>query len=172
MARRSTRGRFVRPAPKTKIWVGAGIAQFAVATNGKTLITSLNAGALALRPFTILRTRLLVTLDSDQIVASENPTGAYGEIVVKEIATGIGVTAVPGPLTDPDADWYIYQGMTARLRFVTAAGFESNSGAHWEIDSKAMRKVGPTDDVAVCFEMRNVGGGTMNLEGRQLIQLH
>ncbi len=170
MARRSSR--FVRPSPRTKIWLGAGIAQATLTTNTATLIGILNAGALALRPFTILRTRLVIQLRSDQQAAAENPTGAYGEIVVKESATTAGIGSLPTPLTEPDADFHVYQGMTSSFTFITAAGFESNAGRQYTIDSKAMRKVGPQDDIATVFEMRNVGGGIMNVEGRILIQLH
>jgi len=173
MARRTRgHGRFVRPPAKTKIWIGASVAVGTVPTNSKTLVSELNAAALALRPFTILRTRVSINFRSDQQAAQESPTGAYGKIVVKEIAVNIGATAVPGPVTEPNADWFVYQGMSAPFLFVTAAGFESAGGFRYEIDSKAMRKVDPTDDVVTMFEMRNVGGGFLNIEGRTLIQLH
>ena len=38
---------------------------------GGTILFSLNAAALALRPFTIVRTRLVVSLNSDQAAAVE-----------------------------------------------------------------------------------------------------
>ena len=164
--------RFVRPAPKTKIWIGAGIAEVTLVSNAEALVAVYSAAILAFRPFTILRTRLEINFRSDQVGSTEVPTGVYGEIIVKETATGIGVTALPGTITDPEADWYVYQGMTCAFEVVTAAGFMTPAGSSWTVDSKAMRKVGPTDDLAACFQMRNVGGGLLNVEGRQLIQLH
>ena len=172
MARRRP-GRFVRPAPKTKIWIGAGFSRATLTTNVNHLLAFLNAGGLALRPFTILRTRLVINFRTDQQAASEAPTGAYGEIVVKETASTIGVTALPGPLTEVNSDWFIYQGVTAPFLFGDATGSSwSNGGAQYIIDSKAMRKVGPDEDVVSMIEMRATGGAFLNVEGRTLIQLH
>jgi len=173
MARRRGLSRgFVRPAPKTKIWIPFHLAVATLTSNGKTLVSVMSAPELALRPFTILRTRLDLQFRSDQVAASEVPTGAYGVIVVTDIASGIGVTAVPGPLTDTEAAWIVYQGMTSAFEVISAVGFEESRGVRYSIDSKSMRKVGPTDDVVDVFEMRAVGGGLLNIEGRQLIQLH
>ena len=62
--------RFVRPAPKTKIWIGAGAGTTVLAASSATLVSVLNAGALALRPFTILRTRMDLLVASDQTGAA------------------------------------------------------------------------------------------------------
>ena len=172
MARgRGPRRGFIRPPPRTKIWIPAGFAIQALAAGADTLIGTLNAAALALRPFTLLRTRLEITFRSDQSAANESPTGAYGEIVVKETATAIGITALPKPLTEGDADWHVYQGMTAPIFALSSVGVQDVS-VHYVIDSKAMRKLGPQDDLAVVFETRSAGGASINIEGRILLQLH
>ncbi len=85
MARR-TRGRFIRPAPRTKIWIGAGVGATSVGSLATVLISSLSAGALALRPFTVLRTHLLIGIHSDQSVSVEDMVGSFGHIVVTEAA--------------------------------------------------------------------------------------
>ncbi len=172
MARRVSRSRFVRLAPKTKLWLGADLAVSTLPTNTHTMFATLDAASLALRTFTILRTRQSLLFRSDQTAADESPTGAYGVIVVKETASAIGATAVPGPIAEINSDFFIYQGMTSVFTFETAAGFESASGTRYEIDSKAMRKVLIDEDVTFNFEMRNVGGALLNMEGRMLIQLH
>ncbi len=173
MARRVSRARFVRPAPKTKIWIGVGVDEITLVTNTIQLLTVLNAAALALRPFTILRTRLEINLRTDQSAAAEGLTGAYGEIVVKESASGIGVTALPAPLTDIDADFFVWQGMTAPFE-LNGTGISSSwqPGFRYTVDSKAMRKIGTTDDIVTMSEIRAQGGGLLNVEGRRLIQLH
>ena len=48
------------------------------------LIFSLNAAALALRPFTIVRTRMLFNLRSDQAAAPETQRAAVGIAVVSD----------------------------------------------------------------------------------------
>ena len=175
MANRSRgRGRavFARPPPRTKIWIGNRLSQTQPAGGAATLLATLNAAALLLRPFTILRTRIEILWRSDQTATNETPTGAYGQIVVKQTAGAIGVTAVPTPLTEIDADWYIYQGLTVATDSLTSVGFDMDMGHHWTIDSKAMRKVGVQDDDAVVVELDTAAGAFINVEGRQLIQLH
>jgi len=173
MARGRARPRgFIRPAPKTKIWIQAGLVVQTLGSGAATLIGTLNAAALAARPFTILRTRIELMFRSDQSATNESPTGAYGEIVVKETASAIGVTAVPSPLTEGDADWHVYQAMSLALLSLTSVGVESPIGVRYVIDSRAMRKVGPTDDLVNVAELRSAGGAFLNIEGRILIQLH
>ncbi len=172
MARRRFPGRFVRPAPKTKVWIGAGLAASNLAPSAETFLSSLNAAALALRPFTILRTRLDIFFTSDQSVASEVPAGVYGRIVVQEEAAAVGITALPGPIGQSDADWFVYEGMTTSFLFKSGVGIEAQMGVRYVVDSKAMRKVGSNETIAVVFELRTAAGGTINVEGRTLVQLH
>ncbi len=171
MARRF-RERVIRPAPRTKIWVGQRLSVIQPAGGAATLLGVMNAAFLLLRPFTILRTRLEINFRSDQTAAGETPNAAYGHIVVKETATTIGITAVPTPQTEEDADWFIYQGMICSVVSLTSVGYDGNQGVRYSIDSKAMRKVGPQDDVASVIELDAAAGALINVEGRQLIQLH
>ena len=176
MARRS-RSRFVRPPKKTMIWLGDNpvSAPSTVPANSALLFSVLNAGALALRPFTILRSRGIIRWESDQAAVSEQPNGAFGEIVVTDNATTIGVTAVPDPISDPDADWFLYQSVFADFNFLSSVGFNEYAGDAnvFAYDSKAMRKVGPNDDIAgVISNQNSAHGGKFMTIGRQLIQLH
>ncbi len=173
MARRS-RSRFVRPNPRTKMWIGAGVGQDTIVSATKTLISTLSAGALLLRPFTILRTRQLIFYSSDQITAIEGPFGSYGKIVVTDTAAAIGVTAVPNPDTtagDPDADWFVHESFASRFTFASAVGI-MDIGYVTTVDSKAMRKVGPDDNVVSMFTQIPTVGALLITQGRMLIQLH
>ncbi len=175
MARRTARARFVRPAPRTKLWVGFGVGETALAGNATTFVSSYGSAVLLLRPFTILRSRFSALFVSDQAAADETPQGSLGEIVASDTASALGVTALPNPSGidgDPDADWYIWQSLVAQFEFVTAAGFESRAGQLYTIDSKAMRKVGPNSDSVLLVDMFGAPGATLFTNGRQLIQLH
>ena len=55
MARRRTR--FIRPAPRSNVWIGLNVAPVAIAAASDVTVATFNAAALALRPFTIVRTR-------------------------------------------------------------------------------------------------------------------
>jgi hypothetical protein len=140
-------------------------------SGAEKLVTVLNAAALLLRPFTILRSRLEIQFHSDQLAATEHPQGVLSYIVVTDQASGVGITALPAPMAEPDADWFIYQGVIASLDFADSTGF-SQAGNLFTIDSKAMRKVGPNQDVASICELRSQGGAIISGEGRMLVQLH
>ena len=175
MARRHARGSFIRPAPRTKMWIGWGVGQTTVIGNADQVVSTLSAGVLLLRPFTILRTRAVVTWESDQTAATERPLASLGEIVVTETAAALGTTALPDPsgiTGDADADWYIWQALMAPFVFASAIGFQSGAGIQYIIDSKAMRKVGPQDDSVTIVSEDNNSGAFLTTNGRQLIQLH
>ena len=61
--------------------------------------------------------------------------------------------------------------MAANFNFSTAASAVETTGGY-VIDSKAMRKVGIDDDAVSLFSMRPAVGAFLQIEGRQLIQLH
>jgi len=132
----------------------------------------LNAAALALRPFTIVRTRLLVTFESDQAAVSERPIGSFGMQVVTDNATAVGITAVPQPDTDTDNDFFVYQSLIMSHIFLTSAGFMTPAQETYLVDSKAMRKVGPGDDVAITSELSTASGGVLVVQGRMMVKLH
>ena len=163
---------FSRPSPRTKIWIGAGGGRDTVTGTTPVLLTSLNAAALALRPFTILRTHLDVSISSDQTAASEFPHGSLARGVFSDTAVAAGIASLPDPLTDPDASWVVNQGISCQFQFVTGVGFDGNSSHHYLIDSKAMRKVGPNDDLAMIYASFVSDGATLITNGRMLVQLH
>ena len=153
-------------------WIGAGIAATAVAGSVKTQISVLSAGALALRPFTVMRTRLTILFESDQIAVSERSAGGFGAIVVNDVASALGITAIPGPISDDNSPWFVYQGMLSSLLFGDATGFIAVGGIQYEIDSKAMRKVGSNEDINFIFENRTTKGAIVSIEGRMLLKFH
>jgi len=160
------------PARREMVWIPWTLGDFVIAANVGTLLGVLNAAALALRPFTIVRTHLLLTWDSDQSAASEVPIGAVGMIVTSEQATTAGIASIPTPVTEADADFFVYQPLMSSFSFATAAGFESHSGGYWTVDSKAMRKVGINQDIACVVEESNNVGAFVGVQGRMLLKLH
>ena len=172
MARRSTRARFIRPPARTKMWIGSGVGGTVLAGNTLALVSTLSGGALLLRPFTIMRTRMDLLFHSDQQAADETPHGSYGKLVVTDTAAALGVTALPNPSGingDPEAAWFVWQAMSSAFLSSTEIGGE---GWHYVIDSKSMRKVGPDDDVVTLVDMQDGAGANLVSNGRMLIQLH
>jgi len=154
-------------------WGSLEITQVAIAANTKVLVGSLNAAALALRPFTIVRTHLTQLWVSDQTAAAEVALGAMGFIVATEQAIAAGVASLPDPITEADSPWFLWQGMQSFFQFVTAAGFETQAGREYQTDSKAMRKVGTNEDIAMVVANLDANDGcTYQGVGRFLMKLH
>ncbi len=140
--------------------------------NSAALILSFNAAALALRPFTIIRTRGIWNVSSDQEAADEDCQVALTGCVVSDQASAIGITAVPTGYTDAGSDlFFLYEQQAIQTRFLSTSGFNIYTGVTY--DSKAMRKVNDDQDVIWCLENSGVSdGSTIFHSGRVLIKLH
>ena len=167
------RQRFVRPPARSMIWLNAGIALSTVTAGNAVLLSVMNAAALALRPFMVVRNRMMIWIQSDQTGTTEFVQGAFGQIVVKQQASAAGVASVPSPLAETDAEWIVYQPFMNLFEFVSGVGVFENggSGSSYTIDSKAMRKVGINEDLVTVAENR-LTGYDIAIEGRTLIKLH
>ncbi len=171
---RYRRGIIRRSGPRRETsWLSIAATTTTLAS-GAALISSLNAAALALRPFTIVRTYLEIQISSDQASASEAQIGAVGMAVVSDQATAVGVTAVPTPTTEIGSDlFYLHQVCMSRMLLHTAVGVESPRGRIYSIDSKAMRKVNNDSDVILVGEAdASQAGLIFDIMGRFLIKEH
>jgi len=137
------------------------------------LVGVLNATALALRPFTVVRTRGYLYLHSDQAASAELQAANWGICVVSQQASAIGITAVPTPTTDQGSDlWFVFQSIMAAHG---AGTVDSEQGKAVEYDSRAMRKVEVGQDLALVAETEVAGltgGVILRHTGRMLVKLH
>ncbi len=156
---------------RESLWIDIAPVLATQAAAGGVLTNALNAVALALRPFTVVRTRMSFFIRSDQAAAAEVQTAAFGIAVVSDQALGIGVTAVPTPITDMGSDlWFFYQFLLCNESSLTDV---AKPGCVVHADSKAMRKVNDDSDLAFVLEMSTITQGvTVNSMGRFLIKLH
>ncbi len=140
------------------------------------LVAALSAGALALRPFTIVRTRGFWHVRSDQVAATEVYGCSLGKCVVSDQAVAIGVTAVPTPDTDMGSElWFVHESMYSEI-FVGAAPSQiGDNGLSSQYDSRAMRKVEEGQDVITVMEtgtaLASVSAIVTNVD-RLLVKLH
>jgi len=139
-------------------------------TTAQVIIFSLNAAALALRPFTVVRTLFEVHVRSDQAASGEDQVGAVGCAVVSDQAVGVGATAVPGPITELGSDLWFW------LKLYMISGSTVNDGIvgkDWLVESRAMRKVAQGQDIVVVSEISSISSGLeMTVGGRMLVKLH
>jgi len=176
MARRGPR--LVRGPKRSTQWLFMDPSRNTMAAASTAVFrSSLNAAALALRPFTVVRSIITLTLGSDQQAASEDYDAAFGMCVVSDQARAIGVTAIPTPMTDLGSDlWFFHQILSGSFNFVTGIGIDAQGivpTAHQTFESKAMRKVEEGQDLAVVVETSAISlGAIMYSAGRILIKLH
>jgi len=168
-----TRGRIVRAQRRLTSWFQFIPVETAFdGTAGGTILFTLNAAALALRPFTIVRSHFMIRVSSDQNAASEDQGGAVGMAVVSDQASAIGVTAVPTPITDMGSDlWFVHQ-QFMNVVTITAAGLDASAGAVFVVDSKAMRKVDIGQDVVIVVEAGASNGFELIVGGRMLVKVN
>ncbi len=155
-------------------WIAASVTNTALAgPSGASLILVGNAALLALTPFTIVRTRGLLNIRSDQSAASETFHVGLGWFVPTVQATAIGVTAVPTPMTDDGSDmFFVYEEASGRFDFTTGTGYRLVDVSRY-YDSKAMRKVNDDQDIAVTIETSaSSAGATVLHHARFLIKLN
>ena len=144
------------------------------AADTATLSHSLNAAALAMRPFTIVRTRGFWLISSDQTGATEDYGASMAFAVVSEQASTIGVTAIPTPIADRGSDlFFVYEMGFGVVENDSSVGFDE-MGRAWHYDSKAMRKVNDDQDIIVTIESESLNDGGMQVinGARMLIKLH
>ncbi len=157
-------------------WVGGVWTSDAIALNTAVLLTTFTAAALVdLVPFTIVRTRGLLFLASDQAAGTENAAVSYGHAVVTQQAVDVGVTAVPLPDDDSDSDlWYVWEALATRIHLSSAIGF-NQVGVTRILDSKAMRKVEDGQNPISIVQTPLTGfseGVVFRSVFRQLVKLH
>ncbi len=171
-ARRSFR-RFSQARTPNLEWSDMNDAQTSVVAGTKTLLFSLTPTVAV--DVTILRTRILMLIRSDQKVAPEDQKGALGMILVSNEAVAAGAASIPGPVSDASADWFLYQPFTQALQFTTAAGLTTagTDGVQYDIDSKSKRILQGTDQsVAVMIEPHSDSEGfIVDLMGRILTRV-
>ncbi len=158
---------------RESVWFGFTPAETTLAAaDTATLVFVLNTAALALRPFTVVRTRGMWGLRSDQQAASENYSASMAMSVVSEQASAIGVTAIPTPETDRGSDlFFVYESAAGALGFDVDGSLER--GKWREFDSKAMRKVDISQDIVWSVETSSISSGVItHLSARMLVKLH
>jgi len=159
---------------RESVWIGLVATDTGLgAATTPVLFSGYSAAALALRPFTIVRTRGWFSIRSDQEGADETYAASLAMAIVSDQALAIGVTAVPTAVTNRESDlFFLYEELSGNFVFVSGlTAFESAPGT--KFDSKAMRKVEVGQDIAVTIESPAVSNGVAVYKaGRQLVKLH
>ena len=151
MARR-TIGRFNRGPRRAMDWsASAPLAAFQ--TIAASTVSLLQTFTPIAGGETVIRTRGLVSIQSDSVTASENQIGAFGICVVTAQAESVGITAIPHPVTDAAwGGWFVHRYFSNQLKFLDGTGLYPQWATHYEIDSKGMRKLDEDERLVVVVE--------------------
>ena len=138
------------------------IANFAITAELDGLVTSSAATvkgaftvglALTEAAATLVRTRGMLAVRVAAAAAGNSITrGALGMIVVSQDAFDIGLTALPGPLSDSQNDWFLWVPFTL-MHDDQLAEFDSKFVASVPFDSRGMRKLKFGDVLAAVLEV-------------------
>ena len=172
MARKSGFVRRNNVMRRETLWVsGTFVNNTLASTNAVALTANLNAAGLALRPFTVVRTRGMMHVQSDQLSATEFYGVQMGFAVVSDQALAVGVTAVPTPDTDLESDaWFVHESVFGRIGVPSAASVVELGKSHG-YDSRAMRKV--EDGFTVIQVIEAVENSAIVMDSfRMLLKLH
>jgi len=165
------RKHFARSAKRLSVWVGFQPSFVTMTATGGVLVGSLNAVALALRPFTIVRSRLELFMTSDQSANLETQIACFGCAVVSDQSVAAGVGSLPTPFSDIASDlWFVHKLLFGEESPVSGGPL---GPTHSTIDSKAMRKVNNDQDMIIVAEFATGSAGViLGMGGRFLIKLH
>ena len=174
-----TRARtFVRAPRRQNLWSNI-LTDFATAAlaSGKTGggLGGGGTGLAVAESITLVRTRGQLMVHFDPTTANDVVRVGFGLGIFSNDAFGIGITAVPGPLTDAGWDWVYHKlFMMGPVFSATETDNSINQNVMFEIDSKAMRKMKDNQTLGWVGEMQVVsGGGTIDFSAtaRHLFKL-
>ena len=161
------------PSRRLTTWAGIQSTTFSgIAASSKALLAGFAASQINQRT-TLIRVRGIMAIRSDQSAALENSMGSFGIAVVTDQAFSTGVTALPGPSTDIEGDyWQTWQALIAPpVKGAIASGSPGPSVHYMDIDSKGQRKIADLEAIALMVENDSGSGFEIAFKLRLLFLL-
>ncbi len=156
------RGRTDRPR-RLYEWSGSFAASTtAIPANSDVLVAS----ATVTEAHTLMRAYLGLLVQTDQVAAAEEATGAVGIGIVSAEAFAIGITALPSPLTSMDFPWWLH----GFWGFNIINGVSSNPFSR-ELETKSARKVTSGEVVVVIVSNGAAGFGAEALTNVRFLSM-
>ncbi len=107
---------------------------------------------------TVRRTRGFLSVISDQSAVMQQQNGAFGMMVVTDLAVAAGVASIPGPVTDAsDEGWFVWMGISQMTGSTIGGNVTHSVLPSYPFDSKAMRKVSEGFAIVGVFEALSQG---------------
>ena len=149
-------------------WIGPADQGY-VAVN--STVTTILASFAFLEAATIVRIRGQASVKLQTYGADLDIVGAVGIGLVSDEAFAAGVASMPAPFDDADwGGWMLHRMFSARFEFTDATAGVQPASWEYELDSKAMRKVGPNMTLAVIAQSQG-GAFSVSIPLRVLVKL-
>jgi len=140
MARRFSSRAPARRSAVSWSWSAAiNVGSTVVPANSSVLLGSLVPTINAQLTITRVRGFMMWTTDNPQ--SDEVQIGAWGMAVVSSDALGVGITALPTPVGDPNYPWFAYEIFGSEKHVLDGVA----QSVEKQIDSKAQRILGPAE---------------------------
>ena len=151
-----------------KVWAGLSFDSVTIGMT-QALIASFVTGTKS----TILRMRGELLLSGIPNAAGDSDVLGLGVMLVSDQALAAGGVSLPGPIANPDAGWIWHQYVLIRSEAASAVSDVAlGIFSRITLDSKAMRKVGPNQAVALIGEATTGEFGSVSvLGGMRLLSL-
>ena len=163
---------------RKSLWLISTSRTAVTALGGATSVLDQSFSELSIAPigpFTIVRVRGELYIQSDQTAVAERPFGALGMSVVSEQARAAGVASVPTPVTDQASDLFFLWIPWQAAAVVDSAAVAIQPMYRFEFDSKGMRKVAAFGNaIVVTIENSALAGigAQYIIQFRILVKLH
>ena len=138
-------------------WSGVSGATFVLASGGAGFAEVVQTLVAA----TLLRTRGEIIASIDGPVDNDQCSISAGIIVITEEQLAAGITSIPNPADDLNADWLWHGFILLMAQAGTGIGAALNANnvtQRLTIDSKAMRKLRPSNHLAFVADNTPLGG--------------
>ena len=148
---------------------GSAASFSSLAAGSSVIVGSFVSGGDA----TVVRTRGMLQILTDQRAATEEVHGALGMAVVSQDAFDSGIAAVPTPISDIGSNsWLLWTPFEHAFGFGSNIGIQEPSSSVFTFDSKAMRKFNADQRLVVVLEnSRSAFGLRFHLIIRTLVVL-
>ena len=159
MPRRIVQNRQRRRTPN-RSWTGlVSATSVSIPASSKVLLGAFTLSNVNIDE-TVLRTVGQIMVESDQSSADELQLGAFGLIIVSDLAIAAGIASIPDPVTDiGDDGWFVYVPFGNSFDFHDNTGTDAQFATQYKFDSKAKRVMEEGQQIAVVVANANATFG-------------
>ena len=140
-------------------WGGVLVRSRLLALSTSQSLGAVTIGAAFTQKATLVRIRGMANVQLDPSAIADTMIVGLGILIVRTTAFIAGAASMPSPLDDIESA-FLYHKIFTLGPSLTAGevGEELNSNLNVEIDSKAMRKVGPDDTLGIIWDGIQLAG--------------